>query len=120
VLALLAGGCASPAPGPADPGPSATGTVVGSVTWAPSCPVEGPSPCAPQPAANIPLHFAGDTAVLATTDSAGRFHASLRPGTYRVSLAPGREEITKDLPASISVAADRESRLDIRLDSLIR
>jgi len=55
------------------------------------------------------------------TDNQGAYSVRLPSGTYRVETAPlVGIEFTKDLPATVTIAAGQETRLDVTIDTGIR
>jgi hypothetical protein len=55
------------------------------------------------------------------TDAAGLYRTSLPPGTYQVTIPQlPIPQHTKDLPATITIGASQEKRLDIRIDTGLR
>jgi hypothetical protein len=105
-------------------GEGLTGTLAGTTTASPSCPVEGLEECPPAPVSAIKLNvtsLADGVTTRVTSDDRGEFRTQLAPGRYRVELvaAPG-VGVTTDLPATVSVIEAQETRLDIRFDSGIR
>ncbi len=55
------------------------------------------------------------------TDAEGAYRISLAPGTYRVTMGPlAGLEFTKDLPATVTITAGQEARLDIHIDTGMR
>ena len=80
---------------PPAPVPQETGTLFGSVTLSPTCPVERipPDPqCSPKPyVTEVKVLYSGGTKIAVTgeTGSDGSFKFSLAPGTYVVEVAGG-------------------------------
>ena len=146
-LALLLGACGGALPGTATPSPTGTamstphatprpvptatptlsattdGTVVGRVRIGPLCPVE---PC-PAPTRDV---YSSRRLVFTPTVGAptsvglgpdGGFRASLRPGTYQVTLADCQFlGCSRALPKTIRVEATMETALEIDIDTGIR
>jgi hypothetical protein len=101
------------------------GVLSGTVNKGPVFPVVRPG------AATPPSGVAGAQVDIATsmekpvqsvkTDSTGAFRANLPAGTYKVTMPSLYGAMfTRDLPATITIVAGRESRLDIHLDTGIR
>jgi hypothetical protein len=113
-------------PGPAAPSSTeAVGSLVGQVTRGPVVPVEvtgsgGVSP----PAPDVRIHIAdvshsGNQSVV--TDRDGMYQIMLPAGTYRVEVAGLRGmEFTKDLPATVTITAGKQTRLDVHIDTGMR
>ena len=82
-------------PPPPPPVPQETGTLLGSVTLSPTCPVERipPDPqCSPKPyVTGVKVLYSGGTKIAVTgeTESDGSFKFSLAPGMYVVEVAGG-------------------------------
>ena len=102
-----------------------TGTLAGAIMRGPTCPVQTlNTPCPPEPASGVKLVIftqAGKevTSLVAARD--GRYSVTLPPGSYRIELGPLRGiEFTRDLPATVTIAAGRETRLDINIDTGMR
>ena len=103
----------------------AGGTLAGTVMRGPTCPVQTVGvPCPPEPASRVMLVIltpTGQEIRSILTNDKGRYSVSLPPGTYRVESGPlGGIEFTRDLPATVSIAEGRETRLDIHIDTGIR
>lgn len=123
---IAAGGCVTSV-GSSDrtnAGEGPTGTLAGTTTASPSCPVEGLEPCPPHPVSAVTLDvtsLADGATTRVTSDDRGEFRTALAPGSYRVELvAATGVGATTDLPARVSVIEAQETRLDIRFDSGIR
>jgi hypothetical protein len=102
----------------------AKGTLAGTTTAGPSCPVEGLEECPPFAVSAVRLKLtslANGATTRLSSDARGEFRILLRSGRYRVELveAPGGV-VTGDLPATVTIIEDEETRLDIRFDSGIR
>jgi hypothetical protein len=113
-LAVVLSGC-SGASGP-------RGTVTGSVTVGPTCPVERNPPdpnCADRPLATK-FEARQGTSVVASfsSDSAGRFSVPLPPGDYVLADADQRLPTCPD--TAVHVVADATVDVDISCDSGIR
>jgi hypothetical protein len=133
LVALLAGllgvGCAVPVLGGngTDPGNdlATTGVLLGRVTQGPMVPVERVDhvvPPGPVVGAQILISDVdGNRVATLVTDEQGRYRVDLAPGSYRVDMVRvGRFGLSKDLPATVTVYAGQESRLDVRVDTGIR
>jgi hypothetical protein len=127
LLPLLLAGCQTQAASTPEAiiDPQSTGVLFGSVTKGPLSSVVLPGQSGP------PSGVAGAQVDIATadgrplksveSDSDGGFRVSLPVGTYRVSMPSLYGAMfTKDLPATITIVAGREYRLDIHLDTGIR
>lgn len=108
-----------------------SGLLAGRVTVGPLPPGGGgPRPPGPVPGgsrapvvgATIIVSQPGGTAVQsAVTDARGEYAVSVPAGTYRVTMdIPPNRGFTKDLPATVTITAGKETRLDIRIDTGIR
>ena len=111
-----------------DPGrdqKSTTGVLLGRVTRSPMVPVERidhPVPPGPVAGARILVSdLVGNQVATLITDEQGKYRVDLPAGDYRVDMQRvGRFGGTKDLPATVTVHAGQETRLDIDVDSGIR
>lgn len=137
-LAFIVAGCSDHrgSSGSANPHPNAAvstasasdaqpaSVLVGRVTKGPLRPVqpEGQLSAAPVAGARIDVATAdGNPVTRAETDATGAFRISLAPGTYQVTMSSFYGAMfTKDLPATITIGAGEEKRLDIVLDTGIR
>jgi cytoskeletal protein RodZ len=103
------------------PSPQGTGTLIGSVTLSPTCPVERISPdpqCAPKPyVTTVKVLRSGSTTVLATatTQADGSFTFTLAPGSYVIqatgaavapTCSPITTQITKGASTTVSISCD--------------
>jgi hypothetical protein len=102
-----------------------TGVLVGYVTRGPLSPVDVPGvsrPPAPVSGTRVVI-FALDGREIKSvgTNEHGEYSVRLPSGTYRIDMAPLAEGgFTKDLPATVTITAGQETRLDIRIDTGIR
>ena len=103
------------------------GTLSGTVSRGPLSPMIHPGPSAPTPeglVADARIDVSKSTGQLATstrTDASGRYSVSLPPGTYTVTMpTPQGAMFSRDLPATVTIAAGEQQKLDIRLDTGIR
>lgn len=117
-----------PTPSPA-PHPNARGTLSGTMTIGPICPVEQiGNPCKPTPemyAARKVAVYALDKKTLIATlipDASGQFSVSLPVGTYYVAMASPQSGVgsTRGVPATISIKAGATARIAIDIDTGIR
>jgi carboxypeptidase family protein len=92
----------------------------GTVIRGPTAPVcrTGQSCSKPAVKALLLLTRSGRPTVRVRTDAQGRYHASLEPGAYRVTI-PRREGMSI-APRSALVTAGRTRRIDFRIDTGIR
>jgi hypothetical protein len=103
-----------------------TGTLTGTVTIGPLCPVE---PCA-VPRDQVVAAYAarpllimtpGGTLVQSVTaDPDTGYSVSLRPGTYVVNIAHPGIGGSPDLPKTVTIRPGETVRLDIEIDTGIR
>jgi hypothetical protein len=105
--------------------PAGMGLLAGQVTKGPTCPVESPGlPCPPQPVPQLAITISsldGRGMPSVVTGADGRYLVVLPPGTYRVEVGPLTGiEFTKDLPATVTISAGEETRLDIHIDTGLR
>lgn len=103
---------------------SGMGVLTGTVVLWPVTPTERPGMPSTAPAPGVRIVVSGPDgreiqSMLA--DAAGLYRTSLPPGTYQVTIPqlpiPQR---TKDLPATVTIAAGQERRLDIKIDTGLR
>jgi Carboxypeptidase regulatory-like domain len=101
-----------------------TGVLAGQVTRGPLSPVERPGVAgrAVVPGAKVIVSTPdGQDIASATTDAQGLYSINLPPGTYRVMMTPPAGlGFSKDVPATVSIADGRETRLELLIDSGIR
>ncbi|MES2225776.1 MAG: hypothetical protein V4480_03130 [Patescibacteria group bacterium] len=106
---------------PPAPGVQETGTLLGTVSLSPTCPVERipPDPqCAPKPyVTSVTVLRTGGTSIVAQqkTEDDGSFRFSLAPGLYTVKAAgaavyprcsSASTQVTKDTITSIAISCD--------------
>jgi len=101
------------------------GTLAGAIMRGPTCPVQTlNTPCPPEPAPGVKLVIftqAGKEVTSLVSDRDGEYSVTLPPGSYRIDAGPLRGiEFTRDLPANVTIAAGRETRLTINIDSGMR
>ena len=109
----------------AAPPTAATGVLTGRVTRGPVTPAEkAGGPPSSEPAAGVRIIISrpsGGEVATALTGKKGEYRLSLPPGHYQVDLAPlGHRGFARELPAPVSISRDRETRLDIRIDTGMR
>jgi Carboxypeptidase regulatory-like domain len=101
-----------------------TGILAGTLTKGPLSPVERPGTPPSSGVAGAQIDIATNGGKLLTsveTDSSGTFSVNLPVGTYKVTMPSlCGAMFTKDLPATVTIAAGRQTRLDIHLDTGIR
>lgn len=105
--------------------PAGIGALVGRVTRGPTSPVQGiPGRYGPAPAAGLVVvasALQGGFSRSAVTEADGGFQVSLPPGAYQVTIPSLTGlQFSKDLPASVVIAAGRKTHLDIHIDTGIR
>ena len=124
LLAATLAACQGSGATPATSGPPGTGALTGRVTRGPTTSAARPgvSDAAAAAGVEIRIRRPDGTAVTAIrTDAQGVYRVSLPPGTYEVVIGPLTGiDSTKDLPATISIARDRETTLDVRIDTGVR
>ena len=140
--ALLLGGCSvqpigqatlPPTPAPTvtatattTAGIAAKGTLTGTVTASPTCPVQTEPPsCPPKPVTGRTvtiLTLSGQSVATTMTDEHGAFSISLSPGTYRVeaTITPGTIGMRQVAPVQAVIVAGTTVHVDIVLDTGIR
>jgi hypothetical protein len=101
------------------------GILTGRVTKGPMSPVIVPNvDYAPSPVPSIKVmarSLNGKRFASAVTNEQGYFRVVLTPGTYQVTLGPLSEmAFSKDVPATITIKAEREVRMEIHIDTGIR
>lgn len=100
------------------------GKLTGMVTISPISPVErNDTPAYSIPAVGVRLIIStteGQDIISAVTDDNGRYCATLLPGRYQVNLSIPFKGYTKNLPATITITENKETPLDIRIDTGIR
>lgn len=108
-------------------GAAATGTLLGTMTIGPVCPVERPDmPCLPTPemfAARKVFVYKSDRTTLVATlipDANGRFSAALPMGDYWVDMAHQGVGATKGLPQAVHIEAGKATTLRVDVDTGIR
>ena len=99
--------------------------LTGNVTRGPSSPIMHPNAVyAPLPVQGAKVRVTtlnGTEVASVTTDPKGSFRIDLAPAAYRVDLdGLGGGAITKDLPATVNIRANSETRLDIHVDTRLR
>jgi len=125
VAVLAAAGCASGTRPVSDDrvGVGERGTLFARVVRGPVSPVEtgGGSSTQPAPGLELLLTRDGRGVASAVTDLNGEFRLGLSAGVYSMDLADRSPAVvSKDLPAVIAIEPDRETRIEIRLDTGLR
>ncbi len=123
-IVIAMAGCLNKSMSPpvADPG---QGVLQGKVTRGPMRPMLQSGQAAPAgggvAAAQIDIvnRSSGKLASSLKTDANGRYSVNLPPGTYVVTMPPG-SLYSRDLPATVTLAAGHTQALDIHLDTGIR
>lgn len=104
----------------------ALGTVQGTVTAGPTCPVESVEhPCPPKPVAEREVDLltaAGATVATNKTDAAGHYRLDALPGSYivRVKIEQGQIGMRQITPGNVTISPHQTVTLDIQLDTGIR
>ncbi len=128
VLCASPSGCggdhAASRPGLASSPVAGGGTLLGNVTRGPLSPIESAdAPRTTAPAAGVTLlvmNLQGEKIAAVTTDKAGAYSLRLAAGSYQIELKSTTDGFSKDVPATVTVYADRKTRYDIRIDTGIR
>lgn len=101
-----------------------TGTLVGEITRGPLSPVEGDDAPSLELAPGEELLImtpTGEEVNSVITDDQGRYSINLPPGNYVIDIASlDGIEFTKDLPATVTITEEQETRVDIHIDTGIR
>lgn len=102
----------------------AMGLLTGRATRWPMSPIARNNiPSANEPADGIKLVIlkpSGNEIQSVVTDKEGNYRIDLPPGTYRIEMPPSPLGWTKDLPTEVTIAENKEIRLDIRIDTGMR
>ena len=113
--------------GPTDPvDDRPRGLLFGTVTIGPNCPVEPPEGCPPPLDAykvrKVLSYDEAKTRLIFTVDinSQGGYQAILLTGNYTVDLQGVGMDRSRDVPAVVTIHANRETRLDINIDTGLR
>lgn len=99
------------------------GMLTGRVTWGPISPIEGTDMPSSVPAPDIKLQILsqkGQEIESVVTDSEGKYSINLPAGSYRIETPPLPSGFTRDLPATVTITENKETHLDIRIDTGIR
>jgi hypothetical protein len=114
LLTACGGAVASPAP---------PGTVQGTVTAGPRCPVERiDRPCPPAPVRDGDVRLLrgdGSAAAETHTDTAGAFQLTAEPGTYTV-IATNTGGLRTQASRTVTLTAGRTEHVDLQVDTGIR
>jgi type 1 fimbria pilin len=123
LVALLAA-CQGSGAAPVKSGPDGAGVLTGRVTRGPTAAVTRPGAVDSAAAAGVEIRIRGrDGTPVSTvrTDARGVYRVTLPPGTYEIVIGPLTGiEFTKDLPATVTIVRDRETTLDVRIDTGVR
>jgi hypothetical protein len=124
LLALACGGKNSPTD-PSTQGPR--GTLSGTVTIGPNCPVETTAgPCPPPPGAyalrKVLVESADASKVLFTVDidEHGFYRIDLVPGTYTIDLKKSGADRSSNVPAKVTITQGIATVLNIDIDTGLR
>ncbi|GAC1508430.1 MAG: hypothetical protein NVS2B12_23830 [Ktedonobacteraceae bacterium] len=102
----------------------AVGTLHGTVTVSPVCPVETPDDtCRPRPLPNRQVRIKGYDGKLftMTTDQQGQFSIQLHPGRYLVEVQFVSYPMRQRVPfTAVSIIANQTTEINIPLDTGIR
>jgi hypothetical protein len=103
------------------------GTLSGTVTIGPNCPVETTAgPCPPPPGAyslrKVLVETADGSKLLFTVDidEHGFYRIDLVPGTYTVDLKKNGIDRSGDVPAKVTITAGVATALNINIDTGLR
>ncbi len=103
---------------------STQGTLHGTVTASPVCPVETLDDiCNPRPLANwqVQIKAADGKLITMTTDQQGAFNMQLPPGRYLVEVQSANYPMRQRAPLTVvSVVAGQTTEVNIPLDTGIR
>ena len=119
-VTALASGCGSAA-SKLTSGPAALGTVQGTVTAGPTCPVEQAGhPCPPRPVSGaISARRADGTTLTATVSKDGTYRLTVPAGTYTLNIQT-RSLLPRCPPAKVAVSAGTIVHANISCDTGIR
>ncbi len=125
LVILACGGKNSSPTDPSTQGPR--GTLSGSVTIGPNCPVESTAgPCPPPPGAyalrKVLIETADASKVLFTVDidEHGFYRIDLVPGVYTVDLQKTGAGRSADVPAEVTITQGVATVLNINIDTGLR
>lgn len=102
------------------------GTLEGTVTIGPNCPVETANPCPTSPSAyalrKVLVFNADRSEVIGTVDidEHGFYRIDLVPAKYVVDLKPTGADRSGDVPANVTIQQNVVTRIDIRIDTGLR
>jgi Carboxypeptidase regulatory-like domain len=120
-LALLLVACAR---GSGQASDEASGTIVGKVLLAPTCPVEQvSSPCPPRALSGVRVRVVDDEGnVLATavSDVDGGFEIDVPPGSYLLTASIENDPARSLRPTRVEVAAGELAQANVLVDTGIR
>lgn len=128
ILLLLVALACSGKNSPTDPAVDTPhGTLSGTVTIGPNCPVESTAgPCPPPPGAyalrKVLVETADASKLLFTVDidEHGFYRIDLVPGTYTVDLKKNGIDRSGDVPAKVTITAGVATALNINIDTGLR
>jgi predicted amidohydrolase len=100
------------------------GRIRGMVLLAPTCPVEqASSPCPPRPLSRVLVRVVdanGEVLADATSDDAGAFELTVRPGSYVLTASIDEDPARSVRPARVHVVAGEVVHANVLVDSGIR
>jgi len=99
------------------------GILTGKATRGPMSPIEGKDMPSSEPASDVKLQIwtlEGQEINSVVTDGEGKYSITLSPGSYRIETPPLPSGFTKDLPAAVTIQENKETLLNIRIDTGIR
>jgi hypothetical protein len=101
--------------------PSGAGALTGTVTLRPTVPAERPGVPSSVAASGVRIVISrqdGRELQSVVTNASGIYRAVLPPGSYQLTIPQlPRPQYTKDLPATITITAGQEARMDIRIST---
>jgi len=111
---------------PIDPANLPHGTLMGTVTIGPNCPVQTTNPCPTPPSAyalrKVLVFDETRTKVIATVDidEHGFYRIDLVPGKYVVDFKPAGADRSADVPVTVTIQQNVVTKIDINIDTGLR
>jgi hypothetical protein len=101
--------------------PGGAGALTGTVTLGPTVPAERPGVPSSVAASGVRIVISrldGRELQSVVSDAGGIYRAVLPPGSYQLTIPQlPRPQYTKDLPATVTITAGQEARMDIRINT---